>query len=209
MFKSIITFLIIIILSGSAYAAKSATDKGCKIVKVNASILYQDGDLYETGAKGQTTINLAPSFLFFTGKGVYLGPEFRYNSYHNNTYDYSEIGIGPQLGFILNPKTALQQNSNYSLYYLAFTAQYYRTTSEEQSYYYDYYYGYSYPYSYEVESNTISLGTTLGLYNMVATHYALDINFKLSVEFNNRTGSSQDETGYSLLVGFGLAGFSF
>ena len=209
MFKSIITFLVVLVLSSLSFAADSAVDKGSKIVKVNASILYQDGDLYESGAEGQTTINFAPSFLFFTGKGVFFGPEFRYASYHNNAVDVFEVGIGPQLGFILNPKTAQQVNSNYALYYLSFSAQYYRSESEEFGYYYDYYYGYSYPYSYEVESNTVSLGASLGLFNMVAKHYALDINIKFSLDFNNRINSSKDENGHSLMIGFGLAGFSF
>ncbi len=207
--KRFVLIFILIVLGycSSIFSAENAVDKGSKIISLNGYFLYQTGDLYDTGNKSILTTYVSPSLFFFTSKNFYIGPEFLF--YNQSIYNSQEtqVGIGPRIGFILNPAAAENEKS-YALYYFSIFTTFTRVTTSQTIYGYSYDGSYR-PYDYETKSNKLSYGLQIGSYNMVQSHFALDFNLRLFADKNNRENSTVDKTGFTIMLGFGVVGFSF
>lgn len=205
-FFILITFIILIMCT-SAFAADNAIDKGSKIIGVTGYLMHQSGELYESNGKASLITYIAPNFSFFTSKGVYLGPEILFQTQSSYNFEVSQFGVGPRIGFILNPAAAEKNNKQFSLYYFSLFAMFSRLTTTQTSYYYNYY---PQPYTIKLESNNLTFGVQVGTYNMIQSHFALDFNLRLFVDKNNVINSKHyDETGFTVMFGLGLVGFSF
>ena len=205
--RKILFISIVLLLASKSFSAENAIDKGSYIMGLSGYLVHQSGELYEVNKKSRISINVTPAFYYFFKPGIYIGPEIVFEGQTYDDYDISKFGLGPRIGFILNPKAAEENKDQYSLFYFSIftTISRLQVTETIYPYYYDYYS----PYSYKQESTNLSFGFQFGTYSMVKSHFALDFNLRAFVDKNNIKNSSYDRTGYTILLGLGVVGFSY
>ena len=214
MIKSIILASIIFLITCSAFATELIISKGSKIIGVSGYFMQQSGDLYGVNNKKIITTHIAPNIFFFVSKGIFFGPEVMYFQHSRYNYKEKQYGIGPRIGFILNASAASNNLRQYSLFYFSLFTTYSKQSIEE-TIWAPSYSGYSGPYDFISDSRKFTYGLQLGVYNMIKSHFAIDVNLRLSVDKNNLrlrnyySYSDRDMVGYTIMLGLGVVGFNY
>jgi hypothetical protein len=93
----------VLVFGLGAMAAESPIDKGSMML--GGMVFYQtaSGDLYEN-ANDETPslISINPEFAYFVAPSICIGANFEYTKYTFGSADYTNLGIGPTVGYYFN-----------------------------------------------------------------------------------------------------------